>query len=313
MLFDYDVLDGTEKISLALRSLYMGRGFTRYRMGKFEEYDLYSRNKDFLVSDSVITFTDTNGRLMALKPDVTLSIVKNHPDAPETLRKLCYNENVYRVSRGSGAFREIPQAGLECLGNVDEACLSEVLTLAAESLRLCSQRYVLEVSDLDILSVFVDALGAEGAVRREVLRCASEKNLHSLAALCREQGLSGEARERLEALLSLYGEAERVLPALLDFCAGTAAQERAQVLSRVLSVFAGTEAADRVQLDFSAVGDMKYYNGITFRGFLAGISESVLRGGQYDKLMRKMGRRSRAVGFAVYLDLLDRLGEGIDE
>ena len=28
---------------------------------------------------------------------------------------------------------------------------------------------------------------------------------------------------------------------------------------------------------------------------------------QYDKLMKKMGRRSRAVGFAVYLDMLERL------
>ena len=33
----------------------------------------------------------------------------------------------------------------------------------------------------------------------------------------------------------------------------------------------------------------------------------MLRGGQYDKLMEKMGRSSRAIGFAVYLDLLDRL------
>ena len=38
-------------------------------MSKFEEYDFYAVNKDFLVSDSVITFTDTNGKLMALKPD----------------------------------------------------------------------------------------------------------------------------------------------------------------------------------------------------------------------------------------------------
>ena len=31
---------------------------------------------------------------------------------------------------------------------------------------------------------------------------------------------------------------------------------------------------------------------------------SVLSGGQYDRLMRKMGRASGAVGFAVYLDEL---------
>lgn len=78
MEFNYNVLDDTEKIIYALRSLYMSRGYRLYRMGKFEEYDLYSRNKDFLVSDTVITFMDMNGRLMALRPDVTLSIIKNN-------------------------------------------------------------------------------------------------------------------------------------------------------------------------------------------------------------------------------------------
>ena len=122
-----------EKVILALRSLYDGYGYTQYKMSKFEEYDLYARNKDFLISDGVITFTDTNGKLMALKPDVTLSIVKNSRDAVG-VQKLYYNENVYRISRGSQSFREIMQVGLECLGDIDDYCLTEVLFLAARSL-----------------------------------------------------------------------------------------------------------------------------------------------------------------------------------
>ena len=63
----------------------------------------------------------------------------------------------------------------------------------------------------------------------------------------------------------------------------------------------------RIAVDFSLVSNMTYYNGLIFRGYVKGIPTSVLRGGQYDKLMEKMGRSSRAIGFAVYLDLLDRL------
>ena len=98
MLIDDRVMNGQERISFMLRSLYSQHGYERYRMSKFEEYDLYSRNKDFLFSEGVITFTDTTGRLMALKPDVTLSIVKNRKDTPGSLQKLYYHENVYRVS-----------------------------------------------------------------------------------------------------------------------------------------------------------------------------------------------------------------------
>ena len=51
---------------------------------------------------------------------------------------------------------------------------------------------------------------------------------------------------------------------------------------------------------------MNYYNGIIFQGFINGIPTAVLRGGQYDRLMAKMGRAGGgAVGFAVYLDELE--------
>lgn len=78
------------------------------KMSKFESYDLYMQNKEFLVSDGVITFTDTDGTLMALKPDVTLSIVKNYR-AHQPLQKVCYNENVYRIGGASKSYREIPR------------------------------------------------------------------------------------------------------------------------------------------------------------------------------------------------------------
>ena len=74
---DETLLKREERAVFALRALYRRYGYLPFKMSKFEEYELYARNKDFLLSDRVITFTDLNGRLMALKPDVTLSILKN--------------------------------------------------------------------------------------------------------------------------------------------------------------------------------------------------------------------------------------------
>ena len=73
MMIADEVLRTEERIALTLRSLYSRAGFTQFKMNKFEEYDLYMKNKEFLISDSVITFNDPNGKLLALKPDVTLS------------------------------------------------------------------------------------------------------------------------------------------------------------------------------------------------------------------------------------------------
>ena len=94
MNIDYSVLKNDERAIFGLRSLYSRYGYSQYKMNKFEEYDLYVRNKDFLVSDNIITFTDTSGKLMALKPDVTLSIIKNGKDVPGVLEKVYYDENV---------------------------------------------------------------------------------------------------------------------------------------------------------------------------------------------------------------------------
>ena len=117
------ILKSEERAIFDLRELYQKYGYSQYKMSKFEEYDLYVRNKNFLISDNIITFTDTNGKLMALKPDVTLSIIKNDKDECDSVRKVYYNENVYRVASGTNSFKEIMQVGLECIGNIDSYCI----------------------------------------------------------------------------------------------------------------------------------------------------------------------------------------------
>ena len=119
-MLDETILKREEKAVFALRSLYRQYGYAPYKMSKFEDYEYYIRNKDFLVSDRIITFNDTNGRLLALKPDVTLSIIKNGEDTPGCKQKVCYNENVYRISGDSHSYKEIMQTGVECIGAVTE-------------------------------------------------------------------------------------------------------------------------------------------------------------------------------------------------
>ena len=301
------VLDEREQIGFLLRQLYQEHGFTRYRMGKFEEYDLYSRNKDFLLSEGVITFTDPSGRLMALKPDVTLSIVKNVRDCGEGLQKLYYHENVYRVPAGADGFREETQVGVECMGQVDGRAIQEVLKLASESLRLLSDRYVLEISHLGLLEAMVDAIAVDDVMKERVLECAGAKNLHGIHGICREAGLAEGAEKPLTELLGTYGAPRAIMPAIRRLAEENGCAGAAKELSQLTAAFAGTEAEERLWIDFSASGDLKYYNGIAFNGFLEGIPDPVLSGGQYDALMRRMRRKDRAIGFAVFLHRLEGL------
>ena len=303
------MIHSIDSISFALRTLYRSYGYLRYKMNKFEEYDFYVRNKDFLISDSVITFTDTNGRLMALKPDVTLSIVKNSRGTPGSVQKVYYNENVYRVSGSTHSFREIVQLGLECIGDVDDYCIFEVVNLAAQSLQAISPRSVLNLSHLGVYTQVLKHV--EPDVRSSLMRCVRDRNAHEIRRICDENGLDRE-KELLTGLLLCHGrpaEALRQAEALLG------PSEALETLRRIAAAFAGTSAETMLRVDFSVVGDIHYYNGVLFKGFVEGVPTSVLSGGQYDRLMRKMGREAGAIGFAVYTDLLEQLspeGEAFD-
>ncbi len=302
-----------EKAIFALRALYRQYGYKSFKMSKFEEYDLYVRNKDFLISDSVITFNDTNGRLMALKPDVTLSIIKNGVDAPGCLEKVYYNENVYRVSGSTHTYKEIMQAGLECVGDVSPSDIFEVVYLAAKSLATVSENFVLDVSHMGILSAILDEASSDEVFQKKLIRLISEKNRHGIEALCNEFAISSTTANKLLLLSDAYGTTEKVLPMLEKIAAEGKAKDALISLKNLLSLLAETEYADRIRIDFSVVNDMNYYNGILFKGFLAGICEGVLSGGEYGLLMRRMKRKSNAIGFALYLDLLSELATERDE
>ena len=303
MTINESVLQSSEKITFALRELYLSHGYAHYRMSKFEEYDLYAQNKDFLVSDNVITFTDTGGKLMALKPDVTLSIIKNSADLPEETRKVFYNENVYRVSKGSGSFKEIMQSGVECFGKVGTQEICEVLTLAAESLKLLKRDAVLAISDLGILSGLIDRLKLGPGRQAGLYQAIGEKNVQEIRKLCASCADS-EAAETLCGLVSIHAPAAEAVPALDKLLGG--AEEYARFRG-VLESLCTSDTAEMLRIDFSVIGDISYYNGIVFKGFLREIPDAVLSGGQYDRLMSKLDRRSCAIGFAVYTDAVERL------
>lgn len=303
MNINENLLRGEEKTDLALRSLYESHGYLRYKMSKFEAYDLYAKNKDFLVSDNIITFTDAGGRLMALKPDVTLSIVRSSRVEEGCVQKLYYNENVYRTVGNTRSFREIMQAGLECIGDVDDCCIAESLILAAESLRIISPDCSLVVSHLGIISALLDRLGISGETRGAALRFLGEKNSRELADLALGRG-DDTAAGALVKLIGIHGSIESVIPQLREL---EIPEEPIKQLELLASALNDAGVSENVRLDFSVVNDMRYYNGIVFKGYVSGVPASVLSGGQYDKLLRRMDKAQKAIGFAVYLDAISRL------
>lgn len=313
MNIDLSILNNSEKIIFELRSLYSKYGYKPFKMSKFEEYDLYSGNKDFLVSGNCITFTDSDGRLLALKPDVTFSIIKNLDDSAGSVQKVYYNENVYRVTKKAGGFSEIMQTGIECMGDIATAEVCEVITLAARSLYAISENYVLDISHMGILSGLFTAMALSENQKNELICAVSEKNNGAILSLCNQYGVGEALSNKLLELLSAYGAPDEALKKIGAAVVNAEMQNAYNELCEVCNKLTDKGYQDNINIDCSVVNDMNYYNGIVFKGFIHGVPTGVLSGGRYDRLMERVNKKAGAIGFAVYLDEVDRILEAEDE
>ncbi len=305
MLDEMPLLRREELVALRLRALYEKAGYRLYRMGSFEEYDLYMQNKNFLQSDDIITFKGANGSLMALRPDVTLSIVKNAK--PGEAARIYYNENVFRRGGRSGEYREISQMGLEFIGGEGIAAEREVLALAAESLGKIGDA-TLDLSHMEFIEAMLAGFTRPEA-RQAALAALRDKSPHAMRDAACAEGLDADMAERLTRLTGVSGpfaaamETARVLG---EDVAGAAAP--LDELDALYAALKGSPGAE-IRLDFSIINDADYYSGVIFQGFVRGVPRHVLGGGRYDNLMARFGKPQGAVGFALYLDEILRAGE----
>lgn len=307
MSFFESILRRDERAVYKLRELYKNNGYLQYKVSKFEEYDLYAKNKSFLVSDKLLTFTDTNGKLMALKPDVTLSIIKNVVADEECTYKVYYDEKVYRTTSGGDGFREIMQTGLEAIGRIDAFTQAEVVMLAMKSLENISEDYILDISNMKFLEGLLESSGVESNDVADILSLIGSKNIPAIKAFCKDKGISERNAERICKATSVYMPVEDALREISSLLEGEKMKSAYGELEELYYAMKLYKLTDKLYVDFSIVNDMNYYDGIIFKGFINGIYDSVLSGGRYDRLMERFAKKSEAIGFAVYLDRLERL------
>lgn len=302
-----ETLRKSERAALMLRGIYEQYGYRNFRMGKFEEYDFYLANRDFLPSENIIAFADLNGKLMALKPDVTMSIVKNTRATPKAPERAYYTESIYRVSREVRAYREIFQVGLEYIGSLTPYAQIEVVSLAMRSLACVEEDYVLDVSHMGFLTGLLEEIPCTAECAGALLACIEQKNAHELRRTAARCGLDAKREKLLLDVLAIGGPMEEMLPRALSLCRNESMSRAVDELAVLCAALSGTGRKGALRLDFSVTSDPKYYNGLMFRGFVPSVPRAVLSGGRYDRLLRRMGKEDlEAIGFALYFDEIDR-------
>lgn len=303
-----ETLSYQEQKEIELVSLFRQAHFKKCRLGQFDEYELFDRNRAFLEGDRMLTFTDPYGKLYALRPDVTLSVMKQAAYQPDQVYKVYYKENVFRLSPDTHQYEAHCQIGAESIEKQAVSDGNEMLLLAQKALACLGEPSVLVLSHMGFLLNNQWYTRQEVQVKEQILLYLAQKNQHDLHQYLTQIGCPGQEQYKLTAASKLTGRPEKVLEIIRQEKLGEELEHAAQEVCRQACRLSPIEG-QKVILDFSLVNPLSYYNGLVFQGFLEGCSSYVLSGGRYDHLARRFLPQHQAtcgaIGFAIDLDELE--------
>ena len=293
-----------------IKDVLVPRGFSEVITPALEFYDVFSPENHGIPQENMYKLVDMKGRLMAVKPDLTMPIARlactRLRDHPLPLR-LYYNQNAYRINPAdSGHSDEVDQIGIEVIGVGGRRADLEALDLAICSMESCGlNNYRIEIGHIGIFNALTARLKLDARHKEQLRELIMTKNYPALNdQMDRMKDMQTAAA--LKRLPALFG-GEEVLDELKTLVDD---EEIGRVVDYLCSLLADLKelGADRhISLDLGIVGRNEYYTGIVFQGYTEGIGDTVLTGGRYDTLLSDYGMDLPAIGFGIDVDAVARV------
>ena len=288
-------------------SVFEGWNYEEVITPSVDYYDLFEQGMGPREAQRGFRFTDNDGRLLALRPDVTSSVARMAAtllsERPRPLR-FCYAAPVFRQQTQSHAEwrRENTQLGCELIGVGGTPADLEVLRLAAEILsRLeLDSRYCITINNVEIFNGIAAEMDLEAPAREELRRLIDTREAAELQNFLRKH--ARQDREFLQPI-QLTGKRD-----VIESARRAITNERSvAALDSLEGLWTEIESLglqDAFEIDLGDVSSLDYYTGLSLKVFVHGAGASVGRGGRYDGLTGSFGRAEPAVGFVLNLDAL---------
>jgi ATP phosphoribosyltransferase regulatory subunit len=298
------------RVEDAAMSVFDGWSYEEIATPTIDYYALFERGMGHIEADRAFRFTDTDGRLLALRPDVTSSVARSaatlFAERARPLR-LCYAANVFRQTLRSHAEarRESTQLGCELIGSGAQNADMEMLFIVAEVLEKLNLAgsYRITLSSVEIFNGIAENLSLDAAARetmRELIDLKDASELERFLAPYAPVESERKAFARLTRLSGKRGvieEARRVITNKRS----VAALDHLEQLWRIIESLG---CADAFEVDPGDVSGLDYYTGLIFKIYVAGAGARIGRGGRYDSLTENFGRREPSIGFVLELDTI---------
>jgi len=290
-------------------SIFDGWSYEEITTPTIDHYSLFEHGMGRAEAQRAFRFTDTDGRLLALRLDVTSAAAR----AAATLfaererpLRLCYAAPVFRQQPQSHAEwrRESTQIGCELIGANTRVADLEVLVIASEFLRRLDLdgNYAITLNDVGIFNGVAERLRLDPTSREEMRQLIDVRNAADLERFLTPY-TSAEEAQAFAQLTQLAGKRES-----LDLARSVISNEQSRAaLDRLESLWNVIESLGLTgcfEIDLGDVARLDYYTGLTFKIYVKGAGYRVGSGGRYDDLTASFGKAEPAVGFVLDLDAL---------
>lgn len=307
-MLHHDEMRNYDRIQGKIISVIMNHGCKIIETPSFEDYDVYQHFFPQLRQQMVKTI-DTDGRVLVLRPDVTLPIVetaaREFPRSNQLL-KFGYVSTVFREYYGRSTYgKDFLQGGIEILGDSSPECDGEVIVTAAEILKAVGVENIrIDIGTAAYTQALFDGLPLSEEQKATLKGYMAERNLVACKSYIASLPISSDARKALEALPVLFGPYAQTLSKARDYSINSGMLNALSRLERVYDYILYAGYADKVQLDFGFASRLGYYTDTVFKVYVDGALYDIIDGGRYDQMSSRFGVDRPACGFGMNINLL---------
>jgi ATP phosphoribosyltransferase regulatory subunit len=301
-------------VEKSMVDIFKSRGFSEAATPSLEFYDVFSGNSSIMDDEMMYKLIDARGRILVLRPDNTTPMARI---ASTKLKgflpplRLCYNQNVFRISQYmSGRYDELAQCGIELIGVRGEKADIEVILTAISALKsVLGSDFRFEIGHVGFYKCIIDELPFGDDVKERIRSLIASKSYASLNTMLEPYARDNAACLALTELPRLFGGRE-VLDRAFSVAPNEASKQTVKYLQTLYNTLCNMGFESNIMLDLGLVQQIEYYTDVVFKGYMHGTGEPVLSGGRYDGLFARFGADIPATGFAVNADAIARaIGE----
>ena len=303
------------QVESKLRDMARRFGFGEVLTPTFEHVDLFIARSGPSIVEELYEFKDKGGRRLALRPEITASVVRFYLQELRGRKKplkFFYFQNCFRYERPqAGRYREFFHFGAEIIGGNQLESDGEIVALAVKSLKECGlQEMEIRIGHIGILRSLIPLdRKQQASLLQKLDKKEYDEFQEELASLSRE-----DLYDLVTQVSNLVG-GEEVLEKAESLLSGTAAEAQVEYLS-MLGERLKLYGISDFQFDFGVVRGLDYYSGMVFEidSPRLGAEKQICGGGSYELVDVLAGDGVYTTGFAIGFDrvMLALEAEGVE-